>query len=721
MYKKKLAVRAFTAIAAGALLAGNVTAVFAGTTADAAQIADEKEVKQDTLDGASEVKLEDTEAELPEEAEEETEENTEASKEKSEDASEDVTETETEAEDDTETAPKETDSAKVPEEKPGERTPVKTYFVDTEGNRVLEPVTIGVSSIEDTDEFNHAVSLWVESKRPGEFTYEVKLEPVQDEAGRYNATVVLTKKAALSEKKDVIAYFKTEDFADVEELGANGVQKFASVDLQYVDAFRQQVASYAKTKGYEVVSIGTPTAENTHVVVIVKKSAEQVKQLIYKVVAGDFSKEYREGDPEVTYDETFKYYKVDLIGFIRELNEKGYETDMTEALQCYESEIGQTVTFRIWQKETAVKDVNVSFKEERDGMLVDVEGLAGKRFQADLADLSAFEQAVKDYVKTETDGKYEVYFIGEPAEVDGVYGCTALVRKVSETPAPSEKVRIEIAFVDADGNLIGTGTAEVDRDAAVVRADQISGLPADYELVGDIFDIADGRAVVQVKEKQPAPQEQQDAKLIVKLMYGDTQIGEDQVFTANGPVGQSYVFTKDNAAVAIPSNYKSYYFLDTLEDTTVAYGETKTVTLALGKRNTGNGGGSGSGGGSGTAVSTGASGVLAGGAWKLDDNGWWYQYTDSTYAKNGWYTLTWQDRLDWYYFDANGYLVSGWYTDANGVKYYLHPLHDGRFGYMYTGWNKVDGAWQFFNDDTQNGVYGAWVQGMPVPAELANQ
>ena len=313
---------------------------------------------------------------------------------------------------------------------------------------------------------------------------------------------------------------------------------------------------------------------------------------------------------------------------------------------------------------------------------------------------------------------YQVAIVGDlRLNEDG--SLTVTVEPKGETPTPSEKVEITITFVDKNGKEIGTGTATVDKDATTVKADQINGLPAGYEFDGDTFDIADGKATVQVKEKQPAPQEQQDAKLIVKLMYGNTQIGEDQVFTANGPVGQSYVFTKDNAKVEIPSKYSSYYFTSTLADTTVAFGETKTVTLELGKKNTGNGGGSGSGGGGG-AVSTGTSGTLAGGAWKLDDKGWWYQYTNSTYAKNGWYTLQWQDRLDWYYFDANGYLVSGWYTDANGVKYYLHPLHDGRFGYMYTGWNKVDGAWQFFNDDTQNGVYGAWVQGMPVPAELAN-
>ncbi len=31
-----------------------------------------------------------------------------------------------------------------------------------------------------------------------------------------------------------------------------------------------------------------------------------------------------------------------------------------------------------------------------------------------------------------------------------------------------------------------------------------------------------------------------------------------------------------------------------------------------------------------------------------------------------------------------------------GKIYYLHPYHDGSQGYMYTGWNFIDGNWYYF-------------------------
>ena len=41
----------------------------------------------------------------------------------------------------------------------------------------------------------------------------------------------------------------------------------------------------------------------------------------------------------------------------------------------------------------------------------------------------------------------------------------------------------------------------------------------------------------------------------------------------------------------------------------------------------------------------------AAGGWILDGNGWWYRYSDGTWAEQSW------RRIDgaWYYFDNNGY------------------------------------------------------------------
>ncbi|MDO5349257.1 MAG: hypothetical protein Q4E86_04875, partial [Lachnospiraceae bacterium] len=130
------------------------------------------------------------------------------------------------------------------------------------------------------------------------------------------------------------------------------------------------------------------------------------------------------------------------------------------------------------------------------------------------------------------------------------------------------------------------------------------------------------------------------------------------------------------------------------------------------------GSGSGSGSSYGSRSGSGSS-ILTGGAWQLDEKGWWYQYTDNTYAKGGWYSLIWQGNTDWYYFNEEGYLISGWYTE-NEHTYYLHPIHDGNFGRMYTGWNFIDGTWYYFNE-VSDGTKGALIQGMEVPAELLNQ
>ena len=129
----------------------------------------------------------------------------------------------------------------------------------------------------------------------------------------------------------------------------------------------------------------------------------------------------------------------------------------------------------------------------------------------------------------------------------------------------------------------------------------------------------------------------------------------------------------------------------------------------------GSGGGSGSRGGSSTASAT----KLTNGHWILDSVGWWYPFSDNTYAKGGWYYLEWQNKMDWYYFDNNGYLVSGWFEE-NGNKYYLHDVHDGTFGRMYSGWNKIGNQWYYFNDTT-TGTFGALDPNAQVPAELLNQ
>lgn len=91
------------------------------------------------------------------------------------------------------------------------------------------------------------------------------------------------------------------------------------------------------------------------------------------------------------------------------------------------------------------------------------------------------------------------------------------------------------------------------------------------------------------------------------------------------------------------------------------------------------------------------------GRWILDAIGWWYSYPNGTWPSNGWYFLYWDGAYQWYHFDRRGYLETGWFTDADGNRYYLHPLADGDQGYMYTGWHFIDGCWYYFEPEAGMG------------------
>ncbi len=52
------------------------------------------------------------------------------------------------------------------------------------------------------------------------------------------------------------------------------------------------------------------------------------------------------------------------------------------------------------------------------------------------------------------------------------------------------------------------------------------------------------------------------------------------------------------------------------------------------------------------------------GEWKKDRKGWYYSYSDGTYAKSCWKKLGGK----WYHFDEKGYMQTGWVKD--GGKWY---------------------------------------------------
>ena len=89
--------------------------------------------------------------------------------------------------------------------------------------------------------------------------------------------------------------------------------------------------------------------------------------------------------------------------------------------------------------------------------------------------------------------------------------------------------------------------------------------------------------------------------------------------------------------------------------------------------------------------------------WNQDSIGWKVKKADGSYANSEWYEMEWNGSIDWYHFDGLGYAQGGWYTDTDGQKYYLYNIHDGQFGYMYTGWKQIDGVWYYFNTTTADG------------------
>ena len=104
------------------------------------------------------------------------------------------------------------------------------------------------------------------------------------------------------------------------------------------------------------------------------------------------------------------------------------------------------------------------------------------------------------------------------------------------------------------------------------------------------------------------------------------------------------------------------------------------------------------------------------GTWKQNETGWWFERTDGSYPANTWEKLSWNGRENWYHFNAAGYLDAGWFTDTDGSTYYLHNTHDNNFGYMYTGWNMINGNYYYFFNETDGGhKEGSMARGMVTP------
>ena len=101
------------------------------------------------------------------------------------------------------------------------------------------------------------------------------------------------------------------------------------------------------------------------------------------------------------------------------------------------------------------------------------------------------------------------------------------------------------------------------------------------------------------------------------------------------------------------------------------------------------------------------------GQWKSGYFGWWYSYSDGTYAANETLVIDGQT----YRFDASGYLKMGWvydgghwyYHGSSGAQQYGWIMDRGAWYYlsssgsMVTGWQLLGGTWYHFAPS------GAWI------------
>lgn len=74
--------------------------------------------------------------------------------------------------------------------------------------------------------------------------------------------------------------------------------------------------------------------------------------------------------------------------------------------------------------------------------------------------------------------------------------------------------------------------------------------------------------------------------------------------------------------------------------------------------------------------------------WVHGSKGWWYRFSDGSYA-TGWF----YDGKAEYYLDDNGWMMTGW-QQIDGDWYYFKSS-----GAMTTGWQKVKGKWYFMDED----------------------
>ena len=198
-----------------------------------------------------------------------------------------------------------------------------------------------------------------------------------------------------------------------------------------------------------------------------------------------------------------------------------------------------------------------------------------------------------------------------------------------------------------------------------------------------------------------------DSKWIKDLMIMDDELYKADIKTQRNKCGEK------TAQITMTAVDKLGNRSSTVCNVIVKF-TTEDKTLLYGYGNSGSSSGSGT---SREKVST----------WVRNADGTWSYCKDGKMCKNQWayiynpYAVDPEKRYDWFRFDADGMMCTGWYQEEDGGWFFLHNKEDGRQGYMYTGWNAIDGRWYYFGSDgrmyysaqTPDGYFvdesGAWI------------
>lgn len=248
-----------------------------------------------------------------------------------------------------------------------------------------------------------------------------------------------------------------------------------------------------------------------------------------------------------------------------------------------------------------------------------------------------------------------------------------LVTVLKNAVAGNKAIEAVVVLADADESKITTeektAVAEAVGDKTLAQYVDINiDLFVDNEKVANITQLAD---TIEITMDLPTALQASNRKFTVIRLHDDKAETLDTKTLAGG------------TQISFKTDKFSLY--------AVAYEEVKNTST-----------GSRSGGGSSSSSVNAV--MINNGSWMQDNIGWWFKKTDGSYPKDAWYECVWNGASNWYHFNAQGYADGGWLVDRDGQKYYLHNVHDGKFGYMYTGWNQIADKWYYFN--TTSGTTG---------------